>query len=164
MRTSNTPTPSKFGEPNNHNAILYTLLAGGVSLTIYYDRYIFICVSKHDYFFGSPKCTCFDAFMQNPLPQGSTQRTSSPFRASNWSRRDYHHGNSKWEELYPTDKDRGHCSPRNKPSNPRTNCVWNPHYTSEPLTNTSIGHLHTHITTAATYCVYMYILYSVEDL
>ena len=112
--------------------------------------------------FSSP--TSFENM--HALSQGSTQRTSLCSPASNWPRRDYHHGNSKWEELHPTDEDRGHCSPRNKPSYPRTNCVWNPHYTSEPLNNISIGylHTHTHITTAATYCVYMYILYSVEDL
>ena len=67
------------------------------------------------------------------LPQDSTQRTCPHSPASNWLRRGYHHGNSKWEELHPTAKNRGHCSPRNQPSYPRTNCVWNLHYTSEPL-------------------------------
>ena len=86
--------------------------------------------------------------LQIPLPQRPTQRTCPHPSASNWPRRDYHHGNNKWEELHPTAKNRGHCSPRNKPSYPRTNCVWNLHYTSEPLTSTR--HLHT-LTTAATY-------------
>ena len=53
MRTSNTPTPSKFGEPNNHNAILYILLAGGVSSTIYYDHYIlFVCQNTIIFWFS----------------------------------------------------------------------------------------------------------------
>ena len=148
MRTSTTPTPSKFGKPNNHNAISYTLLAGSVSSNyILWPLHFYLCV-KTLWLFWSPKCTCFDAFMQNPLPQGSTQRTSSPSCASNWPRRDYHHGNSKWEELHHTDKDSEHSYPGNKPQGyPRTNCVWNPHYTSEPLTNYQhwmLAHTHTH--------------------
>ena len=71
--------------------------------------------------------------LQISLLQGSTQRTSLCSPASNWPRRDYHHGNSKGEELHSTDQDRGHCCPGNKPSNTRTTCGRNPHYTSEPI-------------------------------
>ena len=77
--------------------------------------------------------------------------------ASNWPRRDYHHGNRKWEELYQTDKDREHCSPGNQPSNTRRTCVGKFQHPTEALIS---RHLHT--TTAATCCVYMYILCSRE--
>ena len=63
--------------------------------------------------------------------QRSTQRTCPHSPASNSPRKDCHHGNSKWKELHTTDKDRGHCSPRNKSSYPRTTCGRNAHYISE---------------------------------
>ena len=64
------------------------------------------------------------------LSQDSTQRTPPRPSTSNWPTRDYHHGNSKWEELHSTDKHRGHCCPGNKPSYPRTTCACKLKYTS----------------------------------
>ena len=54
----------------------------------------------------------------NPHPQGLTQRSPPCSPASNWPRRDYHHGHSKWEELNQTDKNRGCCCPRDNPAIP----------------------------------------------
>ena len=153
MRTSNTPTPSKFGE-------LHTV--SWRCVINWPNKYVILFMSKH---FGSPKCTSFDEFVQNPLPQGSTQRTSSLSHTSNWPRRDYHHGNSKWEELHHTDKDSEHSYPGNKPSYPRTTCGWNYQYTSELVTNYQHWTLaHTHIYAHCSYLCVLYIPYSVKDL
>ena len=67
------------------------------------------------------------------LSQCSTQRASPHSPASHWPRRNYHHGNSKWEELHSADKHRGHCCPGNKPSYPRTTCACKLKYTSGAL-------------------------------
>ena len=65
------------------------------------------------------------------LSQSSTQKNLAHTPASNWPRRDYHHGNRTWEELHPTDKDRGHYCPGNKPCYPGRTCVWKLMYSTE---------------------------------
>ena len=94
----------------------------GVTVVIY-------STSCHDYTcYQSMKLAELPNFLSknNPhaLSQSSTQRSPPHSPTRNWPRRDYHHGNRKWEELYPADKDREHCSPRNKPSYTTRTCAW----------------------------------------